>query len=64
MLALVNMYTAHSVAIGYALEMLEALIFGVYFIEVMNFLIRYSNGEGYLTQMTAVGVTRGAIWSC
>jgi len=54
--------TAHSVAIGYALEMLEALIFGVYFIEVMNFIIIYSNGEDWLTMQSWIpGVSRGAL---
>ncbi len=53
--------TAHSVAIGRALEMLEALIFGVYFIEVMNFIIIYSNGEDWLKVESWIpGVSRGA----
>ncbi|HID74341.1 MAG TPA: hypothetical protein EYP43_04745 [Thermoplasmata archaeon] len=53
--------TAHSVAIGYALEMLEALIFGVYFIELLNFVIIYSGGERWLIEHKIFGIPDGAV---
>lgn len=49
--------TAHSVAIGEALELLEALIVGAYFVELMHLALRFSGSEEWLIEHKFLGIS-------